>query len=262
MTDSPRSNSSIDIISSISCAATETSEDEVVWGASDEYSSDSSGSDYVLLPHTSVDRSPESDHDSDDSVSETRLSIAFDLLSVTTSSKLDGESDTNKNDKADEKLTRKQLRTARRKARRSKGGKSEDTHPSSTSLSPQSGSGANPTYSYEDAAAFITQYLESPVKDGNPSTKLRLLQALVVEFGISQQLPTSIKSAKKLLNAEVHVNIKEYVARRGKDQGALRQIMHPSKSALRKDIRRSGQKKSLKWVKKYGLNVLLIDCYN
>ncbi|KAG0705038.1 hypothetical protein DFH29DRAFT_314009 [Suillus ampliporus] len=250
MTDSSHSNSSVDIISSISCSATETSEDEVVWGVSDEYSSDSSGSDYVLLPHTL--RTP--DHDSDDSVSETRLSIAFDLLSVTTSSKVDDEPDTNKVDKADQTRKRMQLRRARRKARKTN---------ASTEPSPQSDSGTRtPTCSYEDAAAFITQYLDSPVKEDSPSAKLRLLQALIVEFGVTQQLPTSITSAKKLLKAEVHVNIKEYVAKRGKDQGALRQIMYPSKNALRKNVRRSGHKKPLKWVKKHGLHVLLIDCYN
>ncbi|KAG2041795.1 hypothetical protein BDR03DRAFT_855020, partial [Suillus americanus] len=91
---------------------------------------------------------------------------------------------------------------------------------------------------------------------------LLFLQALVIEFGISKQLPTSISSATKLLKASVHVNIKDYVARRGKDQGELQQIMQPSKSALRKDIRRSNRKSSLKWVKEHGLNVLLIGISN
>jgi hypothetical protein len=108
----------------------------------------------------------------------------------------------------------------------------------------------------------VGRYLHAPVKEKDSISKLRLLQALVVEFGVSEQSPTSIKSATKLLKSSVHVNINDYVARRGKDQGKLRQIMQPSKSALRKDIRRSSRRSSLKWVKEQGLNVLLIGFSN
>ncbi|KAG1754436.1 hypothetical protein EDB19DRAFT_1666437 [Suillus lakei] len=237
MTDSPHTNSSVEIISSISCCATETSEDEVVWGVSDEYSSESSvtdsDADYVLLPRISAEGTP--NHDFGDSASENRLSISFDLLSVT---KVD-----------------------RREARQTNSGEFGDIRSSSMSHSPQPNSGARTLNgSYEDAAAYITQYLDAPVEQDDHSAKLRLLQALVIEFGISEQLPASITSATKLLKAEVHVNIIDYVARRGKDQDALLKIMRPSKSALRKDIRRSGRKKPLKWVKEHGLNVLLIGC--
>jgi hypothetical protein len=108
----------------------------------------------------------------------------------------------------------------------------------------------------------VGRYLDSPVKENDPSTKLRFLQALVAEFGISTQLPATISSATKLLKAAVHVNIKDYLAKRGKDQGELQKIMQPSKSALRKDIRRRGRRSSLKWVKEHGLNVLLIGFSN
>lgn len=106
------------------------------------------------------------------------------------------------------------------------------------------------------------RYLDAPVKKKDSISKLRLLQALVIEFGVSEQSPTSIKTATTLLKSSVHVNINDYVAKRGKDQGELRRIMQPSKNALRKDIRRSSRRSSLKWVKEHGLNVLLIGFSN
>jgi hypothetical protein len=106
------------------------------------------------------------------------------------------------------------------------------------------------------------RYLDSPLNERRTTGKLQLLQAFVVELGVSQQVPASIKSAKKLLKAKAHINIKEYVAVRGEDQAALRQIMHPSKSALRNNIRKTGKRKPLKWVKEHGLDAFLIGCYN
>jgi hypothetical protein len=108
----------------------------------------------------------------------------------------------------------------------------------------------------------VGRYLDAPVNEKDSNSKLRFLQALVIEFDISKQPPTSIKSATKLLKTSVHVNISDYVARRGKDQSELQQIMQPSKSVLRKDIRRSNRRSSLKWVKEHGLNVLLIGFSN
>jgi len=63
-----------------------------------------------------------------------------------------------------------------------------------------------------------------------------------------------------MLKAEAHINIKEYVATRHKGQSALREILKPSRNALRKDIRK-GNKASLKWVKQHGLQVLLVTCF-
>ncbi|KAG2147142.1 hypothetical protein BD769DRAFT_1414501 [Suillus cothurnatus] len=240
MTDPHHSDSSVEIISSISCCATEASEDEVVWGVSDEYSSESSvtdsDADYVLLHRISAEDSP--DDASGDIPSEDVLSIAFNLLSVNKGE----QSDTDKVHKPNQKV--KQIRKPARPEAK------------------QANAEGTPNGSYEDAVAYITQYLDSPVKENDPSTKLRFLQALVAEFGISTQLPATISSATKLLKAAVHVNIKDYLAKRGKDQGELQKIMQPSKSALRKDIRRRGRRSSLKWVKEHGLNVLLIGFSN
>lgn len=129
MTDS-HSDSSVEIISSISCCATEASEDVVVWGVSDEYSSESSVTDsdmdYVLLPRTSAEGSPNSD--SGDSAPEDMLSIPFNLLSV---NKVQYESDTNQVHKPNQNV--EQILNS-------------DTHEART-----------PNGSYDDAAAYITQ---------------------------------------------------------------------------------------------------------
>ncbi|OJA11931.1 hypothetical protein AZE42_06374 [Rhizopogon vesiculosus] len=250
MAHTPDTNSSVDIISTPSWSATDSEDDEVVWGISGESSSESSLSDYVLLPRTGTVRHVASTYnsDSDDSTSETGLSLPFDLLSITTSSKADDESHT--------KQAQQKLSPGKRKAK----GASSIEDPSST---PRSNSGAaTPTSSYEDASAFITRHLNSPTKEGRTSAGLQLLQAFIVELGASQHVPTSLTSARKLLKAEAHINIQEYVAVRGKDQGALREILHPSKRALRNNIRKTGKKKSLKWVKEHGLEVFLIGCYN
>lgn len=94
--------------------------------------------------------------------------------------------------------------------------------------------------------------------------ELSLLRALIVELGLrspnASDLPSTLTSARKVLKAEAHVNIKEYVAVRHRGQSALREILKPSKSALRKDIRK-GNRASLQWVKQQGLQVLLITCF-
>jgi hypothetical protein len=92
-----------------------------------------------------------------------------------------------------------------------------------------------------------------------------LLHSLIIELGLSTSpsaLPTSLRAAKALLKAQAHVNIKEYVAVREQGQAALRRAMHPSRSALIKDIRKTGNRASLKWVKNQGLQVLLVNCFH
>ncbi|KAF9246481.1 hypothetical protein BU15DRAFT_39899 [Melanogaster broomeanus] len=109
----------------------------------------------------------------------------------------------------------------------------------------------------------IHRYLEAPVKEND--VQLALLRALIVELGIrsptASDLPRTLTSARKLLKAEVHINIKEYIAIRNKGQTAIRQILKPNKKALRKDIQKKGNRASLKWVKNHGLQVLLITCF-
>lgn len=115
---------------------------------------------------------------------------------------------------------------------------------------------------YEDASDFITGYLSSP-EDKDTVNKLTLLQALILELGVSNpsSLPTTITSAKKLLKSEAHVNIREYMAVREEGQDALKGIMHASRSSLVKSIRKKKNPASLTWVKQQGLSVLLVQCF-
>jgi len=263
-----------DFDTTTSSSATDRSDDEIVWGTSDEFSSESSLSDFVLLPRTMGTAPIQlSDFGESASESDTGLSLTLDSLSITASSL----------SKTDEEPHDTEVTPALRQSNRGKRrgvGKPQDTNPPSGSQSPRFDTGAvmAPTSSYENAAAFITEcvhvssqnafifiisrYLDSPVKGRRTRGGLRLLQAFVIELGVSKELPTTVTSAKKLLKAEAHINIKDYVAVRGGDQDALRQIMHPSIKALRTSIRKTGKRQPVKWVKEQGLDVFLIGCYN
>ena len=96
--------------------------------------------------------------------------------------------------------------------------------------------------------------------------KLTLLHSLIIELGLftsaSSTLPGSLTAAKALLKSQAHINIKEYIAVREQGQAALQKAMHPSRSALIKDIRKKGNRASLKWVKNQGLQVLLVNCFH
>lgn len=115
---------------------------------------------------------------------------------------------------------------------------------------------------YSNNQDLLLSFISSPIK-GNDA-ELDLLRALIIELGVrspnASDLPCTLTSARKMLKAEAHVNIKEYVATRHKGQSALREILKPSKNALRKDIRK-GNKASLQWVKQQGLQVLLVTCF-
>ncbi|KAG2041794.1 hypothetical protein BDR03DRAFT_679214 [Suillus americanus] len=149
MTDAHHSDSSVEIISSISCCATEASEDEVVWSVSDEYSSESSvtdsDADFVLLPRISAEDFP--DNVSCDRAQEDILSNAFDLLSV---------------NQPIQKVKQIQ-KPAGHETRQTDVGNSGHTRSLSTSPSLHHNSGARtPNGSYEDASAYITQCVFAP----------------------------------------------------------------------------------------------------
>jgi hypothetical protein len=152
MTESPHSDSSVEIISSLPCCATETYKDEVAWGVSDEDSSESSvtdsDADYVLLPHILAEGP---DHDSGENASEAMLPILFDLLSVT---KVDGH-----------------------QAKQTNGDTtfgdicSSSTTSTGSSCSHQLSNEARaPNGSYENAAAYITQCVFVPTYPDNLSS--------------------------------------------------------------------------------------------
>ncbi|KIJ69351.1 hypothetical protein HYDPIDRAFT_24194 [Hydnomerulius pinastri MD-312] len=266
---SPRSQFSLaDISASYASApfSDDSSDDEIVWARSDSISDGSnSEGDFILLGHPLLDaRSLPSTFagSTGHPDSEGDLSSAFDKLSfddhshAADTSSSSGESDV---DLAELKRTnssiKRKMQRLTRKARRA--ASQSDT----TSSSSDYRSGAStPTASYDEAAAFISRYLEAPVKETD--TQLALLRALIIELGVrsptASDLPSTLTSARKMLKSEVHINVKEYVATRDKGQSALRQILQPSKSALRKSIAKKGNRAPLKWVKKQGLQVLLV----
>lgn len=118
-----------------------------------------------------------------------------------------------------------------------------------------------PLSSYAVAASFISSYIATPhPKRGEITVRLRLLCALLIEFGVSppDTLPTTLTSASKLLKKEIHINIKQYVAVRNQGQAVLKKIMLPSQAALQKQLRKKANRVPLKWAKERGLEGLLV----
>ena len=103
--------------------------------------------------------------------------------------------------------------------------------------------------------------------------KLAFLQALIIELGLYSPvydehtrsaeyptLPNSLRAAKAILKSQVFLNVRDYLAVRQQGIEALRGVMHPSRSALLREIR-GGKKAPVKTVKDSGLDVLLVTCY-
>ncbi|KAH7889655.1 hypothetical protein F5I97DRAFT_1846085 [Phlebopus sp. FC_14] len=227
-------------------------DDEPWWtkASSDDLNSDG---EFILLRSPILDTGSFSMRPTSCREPDAELSTAFDKLSCTS----DDHCCVIESSSASEREIAPRKTTAACKAMRRKSAHVDGSCPSDSSAS-------TPAASYEDAAAFITQYLQSPVKESG--AQLALLRALIIELGVRSpsgpDLPKSLTSARKLLKAEVHINIKEYIATRDKGPSALQSILQPSKNALRKDIQKKGNRASLKWVKKQGLQVLLVTCFS
>ncbi|KAG8892776.1 hypothetical protein FRC00_011559, partial [Tulasnella sp. 408] len=143
---------------------------------------------------------------------------------------------------------------------------------------------------YNDAVAFITKYLANPPQQPSAADQLRLLQSLIIELGLlsgKATMPQSAKAAKKLIKQHVHINVKDYLARRTKQVEVtraglaasttgkktsvqvgvgvteLKKLMFPSKSALMQSLK--GNKKkvmSRQAIKKAGLNVFMVVVFH
>ncbi|KAI0831121.1 hypothetical protein BC628DRAFT_1336295 [Trametes gibbosa] len=135
---------------------------------------------------------------------------------------------------------------------------------------------------YESAQTYVSSgsrvlSADPALKAGIP--KLAFLQALIIELGLYPavqleageaspsssffslpSLPNSLRAAKALLKSQAFLNVRDYLAVRSEGVDALRSVMHPSRSALLRDIR-SGRKAPVKSVKESGLSVLLVTCY-
>lgn len=115
---------------------------------------------------------------------------------------------------------------------------------------------------YEEAVGYITSFLSNPAARNDSACRLTLLQALIIELGLSTpSLPASLRSATAFLKSHAFLNIKEYLAVRGQGPAAVQRIMYPTRSALIRDIRKKKNRASLQWVKESGLQVLLVSCY-
>ncbi|KAJ7905315.1 hypothetical protein B0H14DRAFT_2659817, partial [Mycena olivaceomarginata] len=107
-----------------------------------------------------------------------------------------------------------------------------------------------------DAAAT---YINSCISDPTSACRLSLLQALLIELGFaSSSLPMSLTQAKALLKSRAFVNIGEYLDARKEGPAAVQGIIHPSKSSLKRNLRRSRNRVPLQWVKEIGLGALLV----
>ncbi|KAI1787902.1 hypothetical protein LXA43DRAFT_676300 [Ganoderma leucocontextum] len=121
-----------------------------------------------------------------------------------------------------------------------------------------------PSELYQSAQRYVSSVLSAPtdVTTDMPS-KLAFLQALIIELGLytsMPSLPNSLRAAKTLLRSQVFLNVRDYLAVRQQGIDALRGVMHPSRSALMREIR-GGKKAPVKTVKDSGLGVLLVTCY-
>ncbi|PFH52393.1 hypothetical protein AMATHDRAFT_2128 [Amanita thiersii Skay4041] len=120
-----------------------------------------------------------------------------------------------------------------------------------------------PPEMFDEASTFITSFLANPLAQKDTVCRLTLLQSLIVELGFaSTSLPASLRAARMFLKSRAFLNIKEYLATRNQGQFAIQRLLHPSRSALIKDIKRKRNPASLKWVKQQGLDVLLVSCFN
>jgi hypothetical protein len=107
----------------------------------------------------------------------------------------------------------------------------------------------------------LHSFLSNPIEGS--ICRLTLLQSLLVELGLCSitLLPATVTAAKVFLRTHAFINIRDYLAVRDKGQAALQSVMHPSRNALIKDIKRKKNAASLKWVKEHGLQVLLVTCH-
>jgi len=122
---------------------------------------------------------------------------------------------------------------------------------------------------YEDAVRYITSFLSNPSATLSRSscTRLTFLQSLIIELGLisptSTEVPSSLKAAKRFLKARAFINIGEYLSVRGQGLDKVREVMFSSKRELTSELRKKkgGHKADKGWVKRHGLNVLLVSVF-
>ncbi|KZS98973.1 hypothetical protein SISNIDRAFT_461908 [Sistotremastrum niveocremeum HHB9708] len=117
---------------------------------------------------------------------------------------------------------------------------------------------------YQKAVKYMTEFIANAPTEPTSEQRLAVMKALILELGILPETsaqPTTVTAAKKLLKSKAFINIRDYLARRNQGQQALRQVMHPSRKSLIKDITVKHRAMSLKEAKKKGLHSLLVTCF-
>lgn len=112
----------------------------------------------------------------------------------------------------------------------------------------------------DNSPVISSSFLAQPPKSMTPANRLALVQALLIELGVTpveSLVPRSHRAAKTLLKSTVHINILDYVALREQGLDALRGVMKSSDKELRQDLKNKKRRAPLGMVKKKGLNVLL-----
>lgn len=108
-------------------------------------------------------------------------------------------------------------------------------------------------------------YIANPSVHTNQICHLTLLQSFIIELGLLNDvklLPTTIKSAKKYIKSRVFLNIRDYLSKRLEGPQAVRDLLFSNRWALVRDMRRKKNHASLKWVKKRGLQDLLVSVFH
>ncbi|ESK93027.1 hypothetical protein Moror_8930 [Moniliophthora roreri MCA 2997] len=283
--EDPRSRSST--ISNLSTG--EDSDDEIVWqvsptrcSAPDASATEESDDDFVVLSRQP--RSPRSDtlntvpnsppnpsalttelgklslRSTDDVSTKGTVPVATTTSTDTRSSSPSTGSERSISSKGSQRRTR---RKARRNAGESGLGARPIVDDVSEAASDNGDHEATQISAYEEAVQFVNMFLTNPDAYNNSSGRLTLLQSIIIELGLAKSaIPASMKSAKALLKSHAFVNIREYIAVREQGMEAIQQIMHPSRSALARSIKKSPKNRaSLPWVKEHGLQVLLVSCF-
>ncbi|KZT28538.1 hypothetical protein NEOLEDRAFT_1154465 [Neolentinus lepideus HHB14362 ss-1] len=124
---------------------------------------------------------------------------------------------------------------------------------------------------YDEARKYISRFLTNP----NSCDKLILMQALIIELGLYSSspptstssfwtlpnLPRSLRAAKAFIKSTVFLNVRDYMTMREQGQAALKRVMHPNRRSLMLELRHKEKRVPRDWVKKMGLNVLLIQTF-
>ncbi|KAF9653152.1 hypothetical protein BDM02DRAFT_3183108 [Thelephora ganbajun] len=133
---------------------------------------------------------------------------------------------------------------------------------------------------YDKAVHYINCFLSSPLD--HKTADLALLQALIIELGFFNppsatdfrsdsgrstpsfelsDIPQSMRAAKLFIKSYVFLNVRDYLALRAQGQEALQNVLHSSRKSLVTELRKKDARVPRDWVKRKGLNALLVTCF-